>query len=188
VVAGGIAFAINALAIAALAHLRTLQTGTTVEPARVEVRLLEDEPRASSSIPPQPVIVQAVQLAPPDTLPAVAEVVPGETKLEPPRMDARSSPDFSTYSKGAGLPDGEIATVVILVDVDSRGRVTRAIVVRSTGGAAADAAALAYARETRWIPGHVAGAPSSMQANLTVIFGSESQYDSRRPAAVSSSS
>jgi hypothetical protein len=78
-----------------------------------EVRLLEDEPRASSSMQPEPVIVQAVQLAPPDTLPAVAEVVPGEARLEPPRMDARSSPDFSTYSKGAGLPDGEIATVVI---------------------------------------------------------------------------
>ena len=103
-------------------------------------------------------------------------------------MDARASPDFTAYSKGARLAAGEIATVVILVDVDSRGRVTRAIVVRSTGGAEVDEAALAYARETRWIPGHIAGAPSSMQASLTVIFGSEAQYDSRRPAVVSSSS
>jgi TonB family protein len=188
ILAGGIAFAINALAIGALAHLRAVQTGATAEPERVEVRLVEDEPRADTSLQPEPVILQAVELTPPDTLPAVNEVVPGEARLEPPRMDARASPDFTAYSKGARLAAGEIATVVILVDVDSRGRVTRAIVVRSTGGAEVDEAALAYARETRWIPGHIAGAPSSMQASLTVIFGSEAQYDSRRPAVVSSSS
>jgi hypothetical protein len=49
--------------------------------------------------------------------------------------------------------------------------VIAARIVRSNGNASSEAAALDYARATRWIPGTIDGEPRAMEASLTVIFG-----------------
>jgi hypothetical protein len=49
--------------------------------------------------------------------------------------------------------------------------VLSAQIVRSNADEAANAAAINYARATKWIPGSIDGEPRAMQASLTVIFG-----------------
>jgi TonB family protein len=61
--------------------------------------------------------------------------------------------------------------VLILLGIAVDGTVEDAQIVRSTGDESANAAALDYARATRWIPGNVSGEPRAMKASLTVILG-----------------
>jgi len=57
------------------------------------------------------------------------------------------------------------------VQIAADGSVISAEVVRSNGDDVTNAAAIDYARTTRWIPGVIDGEPKAMQASLTVILG-----------------
>jgi TonB family protein len=186
VAAAGVALMLNALAISGLAHLRAVDAGAAAEPDRVEAWLIPEAEKANLPAPEPAPIAMKVELDPPEIPPAVMDDAAGMAHFAPPRMDADSSPDFTEFSRAVKLA-GAMATVVILVDVDARGRVTNAVVVRSTGDHGTDEAALAYARQTRWIPGNIGGTPRDMQASLTLVFGLGDQYDSRPPPAVSAS-
>jgi TonB family protein len=169
--AGGIALFIHVLAIAAIADMHTSSGGPAAEqPAALEVTLLAESPEAAAPPPEIAPIALEVELPPLDSVPIDGDFGMGGS-IQPPRMDVAGSPDIAGYSGDIALPAGQIATVLMLLEVDARGRVTSALVVRSTGNDRVDAAAAAYARATRWVPGSIGGAAQAMQTSLTVIFG-----------------
>jgi TonB family protein len=173
VVAGSIAFLIQALAVTMFMFMRpAVRVAQIPDAVRVELSLID----TASAAPPAPALkivleTPAIQLPLPEMQPVMFEQEAGLRGIEPPRVDPGSTLDLAVYSARASLPPGQIATVVILVDIAADGRVTRAMVVRSTGNASADAAALDYAREIGWIAGRIAGEPRPMQASLSVTLG-----------------
>jgi TonB family protein len=92
-------------------------------------------------------------------------------QIESPRIDGDAHVYIAPYTARAQLAHGEVATVILLLQIAADGSVISAELVRSNGKEAANAAAMEYARATRWIPGLVDGEPRAMQASLTVILG-----------------
>ena len=110
---------------------------------------------------------QAVELA----LPALSIDANPEPQRDAPKIDPDARIDVATYSARAHLPAGAVATVILLLEIAPDGSVMSATVVRSNEDAAANEAAIEYARATRWTPGMIDGEPRAMQASLTVILG-----------------
>jgi TonB family protein len=133
---------------------------------------IEQDPPADSvfveshDIPPDPLSIPVPEL--PEVSVAVLN---DEPALEEPKIDPLSGPDVAAYSQRANLPAGKTATILLTVGIGVDGAVVSARVVRSSGDAAVNAAALDYARATRWIPATVDGQPRAMEASLTVILG-----------------
>jgi TonB family protein len=137
---------------------------------------------------PQPIAVELLSLdlqTPPadasspsaTDLPAklVAPLLPMDAipapQSESPRIDPDVQLHTAAFASRAQLRPGEVATVILLLQIGADGTVLSAEVVRGNGSEAASEAALDYARATRWIPGTVDGEPRAMQASLTVILG-----------------
>ena len=94
-----------------------------------------------------------------------------EESTESPRIDSEQQVFTLPFAQRANLRDGEVGVVILRLQIAADGSVIAAEVVRSTGGDDLNAAAIEYARSTRWIPGVVDGEPQAMQASLTVILG-----------------
>jgi TonB family protein len=165
---------VAALHIAAMLALMQKSTDLGARIVRREPMMLQffepeaqDAPASADSLPE---LVQLELTAP--MLPELL-VESGATlrMLEPPRIDPTARLDLSPFTSRAQLPRGQIATVLILLGIAVDGTVEDAQIVRSTGDESANAAALDYARATRWIPGNVSGEPRAMKASLTVILG-----------------
>jgi TonB family protein len=114
------------------------------------------------------ITLEAVELEPPALeIETEADVPP----IQAPKLDTEPAVDIAAYSARAELAPGVVTTVIVLLEIGPDGAVTAAQVLRSTAGEAADAAALDYARATRWTPGRIDGEPRAMQASLAVILG-----------------
>lgn len=74
-----------------------------------------------------------------------------------PRVDELQTVDEDAFSRMAGLLAGESAIVVLRIEVLASGRTGRVVVDVSSGRQAVDAAAIAMAREKKWIAGVVRG-------------------------------
>jgi TonB family protein len=116
-------------------------------------------------------LVESIEIPMPVLPETAVAYVNEEAAVEVPQIDPLSGPDVTRYSSRANLPAGRIATVLLTVSIDADGSVIDVEVVRSNGDESVNAAALDYARATRWIPGMVGGVPRPMQASLTVILG-----------------
>jgi TonB family protein len=151
-----------------------------LSPGMVEVRRLHADPQPISAqlisaddapaIYDEPSLATAdplVEMEPP-TLPSDAILEP---QVEAPRIDPDSRIRIEPFAAQAQLPPGQVATVILTLQISADGSVMSAEVVRSTGTAAVNSAAIDYARATRWIPGFIDGEARAMQASLTVILG-----------------
>lgn len=105
------------------------------------------------------------------TAPQLAFDVTEGSRLEAPRIDPDAVLMTAPFAERAQLVPGEVVTVLLLLQIAGDGAVISAKIVRSNGSESANAAALDYARATRWIPGSIDGEPRPMQASLTVILG-----------------
>ena len=123
-----------------------------------------ETPAAGSQFIP---VDQLVELAIPE--PPLASQP--EMSIDAPRIDADLTVDIAPYATRAQLLPGMIATILMRLEIAPDGSVLSAQVIRSNGGDAANAAAIEYARATRWTPGKIGGEPRAMQASLTVILG-----------------
>lgn len=94
-----------------------------------------------------------------------------EPQRDAPQIDPNRRPDIASFSARAHLAPGTVATVLLMLEIAADGSVISAEVVRSNADEAATAAAVDYARSTRWTPGMIDGEPSNMQASLTVVLG-----------------
>jgi hypothetical protein len=75
-----------------------------------------------------------------------------------------------SFARRAHLLPGHAVTIVLRVEVMEDGLVDAADVVRTSGDIAADAAAIDYALELRWIPGTINHKPKTMRVNLPVTL------------------
>lgn len=94
-----------------------------------------------------------------------------EPQVQAPRIDPELRLSSAAFASLAQLGQGEVVTAILLLQIAGDGAVISAEVVRSNGSAAANEAAIAYARATRWIAGSIDGESRPMQASLTVILG-----------------
>jgi len=146
----------------------------------VDLRRLERaEPMFAEIIVANPSFTPSLMSAPTPFAPAIdlaPPTLPVETHAELPAIDApkidpAAAIDITAYTARAELSQGTVATVILLLEIAPDGSVMSAQVLRSNAGVAATAAALDYARATRWTPGMIDGEPRAMQASLTVILG-----------------
>ena len=87
-----------------------------------------------------------------------------------PRLARVQSVDPATFARRAHLPAGRPFTVVLRVQVMEDGLVSAVDVIRTSANTAADAAAVDYALELRWIPGTKDRKPETMAASLPVTL------------------
>jgi TonB family protein len=74
------------------------------------------------------------------------------------------------FARRAGLASGQAASVVLTVEILPDGTVGTVEVTRSFGDPAIDAAAVAYARRLRWVPGTQNHHAQAMRINLPVTL------------------
>jgi TonB family protein len=94
-----------------------------------------------------------------------------EPRFEAPKIDPDQWMNIAPFASRAQLAQGEVVTVILLLQIAADGSVISALVVRSNGNEAANEAAIEYAKATQWISGEIDGEPRAMQASLTVILG-----------------
>jgi TonB family protein len=87
-----------------------------------------------------------------------------------PRLSRYQSVDLSVYARRAEVLPSHPVTVILAVSVLEDGRAGSVDVSRSSGNAAADAAAVDYALELRWIPGTRDRIPRAMRILLPVTL------------------
>lgn len=91
-----------------------------------------------------------------------------------PRLARVQTADPLAFARRARLPEGSAVTVLLRVEVTEDGSVSAADVVRTSHNIAADAAAIDYALETRWIPGTVERKPTKMRVSFPVTLAAQS--------------
>ena len=75
-----------------------------------------------------------------------------------------------SFARRAGLKAGQVASVVLAVEILPDGTVGAVEVPRGSGDLAIDAAAVAYARHLRWIPGTQEHRARAMRITLPVTL------------------
>lgn len=153
--------------------------------------------RATRTTPPVPAMTRAFII---DGTPARDTVPIPEVALAEPKLDFKaihliqfepaewgdisavtaptSAPQLSRFQPGsaavfarrAGLPAGQAASVVLTVEVLADGRAGAVEVARGSGDPAVDAAALAYGKLLRWIPGTQEHHAQVMRVSLAVTL------------------
>jgi len=87
-----------------------------------------------------------------------------------PRLSRFQSVDVQDFARRAGIAPQHPVTVVLSVQVGEDGGASEVNIVRSSGLAAADAAAIDYALALRWIPGTVDRNARAMRITLPVTL------------------
>jgi TonB family protein len=135
-------------------------------PMLAEVFLAEGR-ALSTDMPPLSFADPRIEL---DTPEMPMDAIP-KPQIEAPKIDPEMRLCIAPFASRAELPNGEIATVLLMLQVAADGSVISADVVRGSDNEVTNAAAIDYARATRWIPGAIDGEPRAMQASLMVILG-----------------
>lgn len=78
--------------------------------------------------------------------------------------------DLATFAGRLELPPGVALTVLLRVEVTEDGWVDSADVIRTSGNPAADAAAIDYAQELRWVPGTIDRLPKTQRVMFSVTL------------------
>lgn len=76
----------------------------------------------------------------------------------------------ASFARLAGLDAGQAVSILLAVEVLPDGSVGAVEVVRGSGSAAIDAAAVAYARKLRWVPGTEGHRAQTMRINFPVTL------------------
>jgi TonB family protein len=87
-----------------------------------------------------------------------------------PHLARVQSVDPVVFAHRAHLAPGTALTVLLRLEVREDGFVGSADIVRSSGNAVADAAALDYALALRWVPGTNGGSPRTMRVDYPVTL------------------
>ena len=87
-----------------------------------------------------------------------------------PQLSRFQPVDPSTFARRAGLAQGQSASLVLTVEVLPDGRVGTVEITRSTGDPKVDAAAVAYARLLRFIPGTREHRAETMRVSISVTL------------------
>lgn len=87
-----------------------------------------------------------------------------------PHLARVQTADPTAFALRAHLPPGRPTTVILRLEVTPEGSVGSADVVSTSNNAAADAAAVDYALELRWVPGTVDRKPVRMRIRFPVTL------------------
>ena len=87
-----------------------------------------------------------------------------------PQLSRFQPVDPASFARRAGLTPGQVASVLLTVEVLPNGRTGTVEVLRGFGDAMVDAAAVAYARQLRWTPGTQNHHARPMRINLPVVL------------------
>lgn len=87
-----------------------------------------------------------------------------------PQLSRFQPVDAAAFARRAGLAPGQVASVVLTVEVLPDGRVGRIELGRSSGDLTVDQVAVAYARLLRWIPGTRERHAETMRVSLPVTL------------------
>jgi TonB family protein len=85
--------------------------------------------------------------------------------------------DPSRFAESAGLSAGQSVTVVLVVQVQQDGSTGTTEVIRSSGNAAIDAAAVQYALTLRWVPGTRNRQATSIRIRLPITLSYQRRTD-----------
>ena len=112
----------------------------------------------------------AAGAATPDTEQTTSRSGPGTQRIEPPRQSgaylSNPPPPYPPISRRLG----EQGQVTLRAFIEASGKASRVEVLQSSGFDRLDRAALAAAKDWRYLPGTRAGQPEGMWFNLPVVF------------------
>lgn len=92
--------------------------------------------------------------------------------ISAPHVARVQSVDLATFARRLKLPPGVAITVLLRVQVTEEGWVDSADVIRTSGSAEADAAAVDYVQELRWVPGTIDHSPKTQRVMFSVTLAS----------------
>ena len=92
--------------------------------------------------------------------------------ISAPHVARVQSVDLATFARRLKLPPGVALTILLRVQVTEDGWVDSADVIRTSGNEAADAAAIDYAQELRWVPGTINHSPKTQRVMFSVTLTS----------------
>lgn len=155
---GAAIVAAHALALSVVVRPRTDRSGRTQPVAFVSTAQFIVQSSAWDRTP-----IPEVTLDTPRVESSSLEVVQFDTSVEEelagviapasaPRLSRFQVADVTAYARRAQVAAGHPRTVVLAVEVGEDGAATSVEVARSCGDATADAAAVDYALELRWVP------------------------------------
>jgi len=167
--------AVLALVVVHPTHART-EIKSEGQPQAVTADFIIEETRARDAVP-IPEVSVATQVLRLDSLQALryessdwgdisAVVAPASA----PQLSHFQPVDPASFARHAGLPADQARSVVLTVEVLADGRSGAIEMTRGTGDAAVDKAALAYARQLRWIPGTQNRRAQAMRVSLPVTL------------------
>ena len=87
-----------------------------------------------------------------------------------PHVARVQSVDLATFVRRLKIPQGVALTVLLRVEVTEEGWADSVDVIRTSGNEAADAAAIEYAQELRWVPGTIARSPEKQRVVFSVTL------------------
>jgi TonB family protein len=147
-----------------------VQPGPTLVVAQLTSRKLDGylEPVSEASLQNVPVEVTALTSVEFDSHDEDLTGIVGPASA--PRPSVHQSVDTRPFGRCAGLQQGESATVLLIIEVRSNGRLGTVDVARSGGSAVIDAQAIRFARSLRWIPGTRNQEPQSMRISFPVTL------------------
>jgi TonB family protein len=97
--------------------------------------------------------------------------VPGVVSpMSAPHPMAPDNRSRSIHARRAGLTPGEVLTVILGVQVLADGSVGDVTVAITSGNAAADELAMAYARSLKWVPGSVNRQATDMRIRYVIVL------------------
>jgi TonB family protein len=87
-----------------------------------------------------------------------------------PQLSRFQAVTAASFARRAGLAAGQAVSVVLTVEIRTDGTVGTVEMPRGSGDSAIDAAAVAYARHLRWVPGTQDHRAQTMRINLPVTL------------------
>lgn len=119
-----------------------------------------------SAIELNPTALRMVQFEDPDDA-ALGEIVAPSSA---PRLRRTQTVDMSAFARRAGLIAGQAKTVILIAEIGEDGEPNQVDIVRSSGNAGVDAAAMDYALALRWIPATLDRRPRSMRISFPITL------------------
>jgi TonB family protein len=98
-----------------------------------------------------------------------------------PHLARVQSADPAAFARRAQLPPGVALTTLLRVEVTDEGSVRSVDVIRPSGNVQADAAAVDYALELRWVPGTEGRAAKTMRVNFPVTLAAPAHAPAAAP-------
>jgi TonB family protein len=146
-------------------------TVSFIEVAIPEISVAPAPKPSLASLEPAPLELPTPALPQIEDVAQAAEQNPRQpAQFSPPRTAGGGAENLAQFAESAALSPGQMARVILRVEVLRDGSAGEVKVDTTSGSDAADDAAIRYVRSLEWIPATQGGEPVTMMVRFPVVF------------------